>query len=204
MTNIETYLKQLETEMTIRGFSKRTMDTYLGYNKRFLDYIKKSPNKIKIDDIKMYMNYLISERAVSTSAVNVILASLEFYYNEVLKRNMPHINRPKRLQKLPTVLSCEEVQNIIDKTKNQKHRLIIELLYSSGLRVSELVNLKFSDIDIKEGVGWVRNGKGGKDRMFIISKELCKDLEGFALQDGQNEAGWLFSGGKRSLLYGSR
>jgi integrase/recombinase XerD len=86
------------------------------------------------------------------------------------------IRRPKRESKLPSVLTQNEVENVISSVKNPKHRMFLELLYSSGLRVSEAVSLKKSDIDFDQNIGIVRSGKGKKDRYFIISPNLSDRL----------------------------
>ena len=89
---------------------------------------------------------------------------------------MSLIKTPKASKKLPVVLSREEIKNLIDNTENIKHRLLIELLYSTGLRLSECINLQYSNLDLNDGIGWVRLGKGAKDRIFIISEIFRKDL----------------------------
>lgn len=83
-------------------------------------------------------------------------------------------------KKLPVILTKEEIRNLFNSAKNKKSRLILELLYSSGMRVSELVNLRIVDLTFRENLGWIRGGKGKKDRMFIISEKLSKRLEKFS------------------------
>ena len=96
------------------------------------------------------------------------------------------------MTKLPIVLSKKEIKKLL-KTKNIKHRLLIELLYSTGLRLSECINLKYRDLDINENIGWVRNGKGGKDRIFIISEFFKKDLLYYMEKRGYAENGYIFT-----------
>ncbi len=179
MTNIETHLKELETELNIRGLSKHTIHDYLMWNRMFLEWVKKPPTKIKSADIKSYMAYLMTEKKLANSSVRVGLASIEFYYNEVLLANIPYIKRPKGTHELPVVLTIDEVKKVFAAATNPKQYLMISVMYSSGLRVSEVVNLKYSDLDIKEKIGWVRNGKGNKDRMFILSDDFCQKLNDF-------------------------
>lgn len=176
MTNIETHLKQLETEIKIRGLSKHTARMYLLWNRLFLEYIDKPPKKIEANDIKQYMAYLMTDKEYNNKTVAHALAALEFYYNEVLGIGIPYIKRPKKTRELPTILTKEDIKLMLQSTKNPKHKLIIELLYSSGLRVSELCNLKYADLDLNQKIGWVRKGKGAKDRIFILSESFCKDL----------------------------
>ncbi|MEM5844386.1 MAG: tyrosine-type recombinase/integrase [Candidatus Aenigmatarchaeota archaeon] len=186
-------LKKLETELKIRGFSEKTIKAYLFWNKKFLENVKKRPEEIEQDDVKNFIAQKISEN-VSPKSIILIRAALKFFYDEVLGKNIVNFKSPKVSKSLPVVLTKEEVKNLIDSIKNKKHQLIVKLLYSSGLRLSELVNLKVGDIELNESVGWVRGGKGKKDRLFIISKKLCDELK--ELIEGRDEEEFLFPGRK--------
>jgi len=94
-----------------------------------------------------------------------------------LKKKFEGIPLPKKDRKLPEVLTKGEVRNLIESTDTVKSRLIVSLLYSTGLRVSELVNLRVSDLNLEEKTGWVRRGKGGKDRLFVMSDSLSEELK---------------------------
>lgn len=185
-------LKKLEVEMKLRGFSKKTIKSYLFYNQKFLEYIEKSPESATEEDIKEFLAYKLSEDLVSNGSINLIKASLKFYYENMLGKNITLIKTPRTVTKLPIVLSKKEIKKLL-KTKNIKHRLLIELLYSTGLRLSECVNLKYGDLDINENIGWVRNGKGGKDRIFIISEFFKKDLLYYMEKRGYAENGYIFT-----------
>ncbi len=186
-------LKKLSTELKLRGFSPQTAKMYMFYNRKMLEYIKKQPEEITEDDIKDFLAYKLSEGSLSNSSIALIKAALKFFYTEMLGKNISNIKTPKRSNKLPVVLSRDEIKNLIDKTENIKHRLLIELLYSTGLRLSECVNLKYSDLDLNEGIGWVRSGKGSKDRIFIISKRLRQDILEYTPKNGDNGKGHIFS-----------
>lgn len=97
------------------------------------------------------------------------------------------------------VLSRKEIKYLLDKTKNTKHRLIIELLYSTGIRLSECVNLKYGDLDLNDKIGWVRHGIGSKDRIFIISDMLKKDLISYKEKYGSDENGFIFVVKRRKM-----
>ncbi|MCX9024744.1 MAG: tyrosine-type recombinase/integrase [Candidatus Methanoperedens sp.] len=172
-------LKKLETELKLRGFSKQTSKMYLFYNRKFLEYIKKSPEEIIDDDIKEFLGYKISDHSLSNASIALIKASLKFFYTDMLGKNLSRIKTPKASKRLPVVLSRKEIKDLLDNTENEKHRLLIELLYSTGLRLSECINLKYSDLDLDEYIGWVRMGKGAKDRIFIISERFKNDLLDF-------------------------
>lgn len=171
-------LKKLETELKLRGFSSKTVSSYLFHNKKFLEFTKKNSNEVTQDDIKSYLSYLISEKKLKPSSVNLSLSALRFFYEEILKRKLfVDIKTVKLEKKIPTVLTKEEIKKMLAATKNSKHRLLIKMMYSSGLRVSECVNLKMDDLDLDEKLGVVRNGKGKKDRNIILSENLIDDLK---------------------------
>ncbi len=185
-------LKKLETEMKLRGFSKQTSKMYLFYNTKFLEYIKKPPEGVDDDDIKEYLAYKMSDHSLSNASIALIKASLKFFYAEMLGKNLSLIKTPKASKKLPIVLTRQEIRDLLDNTENSKHRLLIELLYSTGLRLSECVNLKYSDLDLNDGIGWVRMGKGAKDRIFIISGMFKRDLLEYKEKSGADGKGYIF------------
>lgn len=186
-------LKKLETEMKLRGFSKQTSKMYLFYNTKFLEYIKKPPEAVDEDNIKEYLAYKMSDHSLSNASISLIKASLKFFYAEILGKNLALIKTPKASKKLPIVLTRQEIRDLLDNTENSKHRLLIELLYSTGLRLSECVNLKYSDLDLNDGIGWVRMGKGAKDRIFIISGMFKRDLLEYKEKSGADGKGYIFS-----------
>jgi len=186
-------LKKLETELKLRGFSKQTSKMYLFYNRKFLEFIKKDPEEIKDDDLKEFLATKISDDSLSNSSIALIKASLKFFYTDMLGKNMSLIKTPKASKKLPVVLTHKEIKDLIDNTENIKHRLLIELLYSTGLRLSECINLQYSDLDLNDGTGWVRLGKGAKDRIFIVSEIFKKDLLDYIEKKNAGGKGYIFS-----------
>jgi len=167
-------LQKLKTELKLRAFSPRTVDAYLYWNQKFLEFCKKKEEEINEDDVKNFIAEKISKTSPKT--VVLIIAALKFYYHEVLKKNVVTVKTPKASRGLPTVLTREEVRRLLESVSNQKHKLIISLLYSSGLRLSELINLRVGDLEFEENIGWVRSGKGAKDRIFLLSEKLIPDL----------------------------
>jgi integrase/recombinase XerD len=186
-------LKKLETELKLRGFSRQTSRMYLFYNRKFLEYIGKYPEDIKDDDIKEFLAYKMSDHSLSNSSIALVKASLRFFYNDILGRNLALIKTPKASKKLPVILSRKDIKELLDNTRNLKHRLLIELLYSTGLRLSECINLRYIDLDLDEGTGWVRMGKGSKDRLFIISEMFRKDLLEYKEKSNGDGKGLIFS-----------
>ncbi len=198
---VDKRLNKLAIELKLRGFSPQTAKMYLFYNQKLLDYIKKEPGDITEDDIKDFLAHKLSDDSLSHATIALIKASLKFFYSEILGKNISQIKNPKRSKKLPVVLNRIEIKNLIDKTENIKHRLIIELLYSTGLRLSECINLKYSDLDLNDGTGWVRMGKGAKDRIFIVSETFKKDLLEYKEKSSSDGKGYIFLVNGKKMTY---
>jgi len=188
---MEEFLKKLETELKLRAFSQNTVAAYMLWNKKFLNFAGKNPDAVVEDDIKNFIANKMSG-GVSPKTVVLMKAALKFSYDDMLKKNIVNIKSPKIPQKLPTVLTKEEVKKLIDATKNKTHKLMIMMLYSSGLRLSELVNLHVENLELDQAIGWVRNGKGAKDRLFMLSKNLADDLKNFTASKQKTD--FIFAG----------
>ncbi|MBS3091848.1 tyrosine-type recombinase/integrase [Candidatus Pacearchaeota archaeon] len=173
---IEKYLDKVKTELRLRDYSKNTINIYIFFLRPFLEKID-SAEKTSLDEVKSYLASLIDRYSNKSRALAV--SSLRFFFKRVLDRPdiFVKLEVPKRERKLPEVLSVEEVRSLIDSANFKKSKLLIQLLYSSGLRVSELVNLTPKDLDFKQSIGWVRRGKGKKDRIFRLADSISKQLE---------------------------
>ena len=182
-------LEQLKTELTLRGFSPLTIRNYSFFVDKFLQFTNKSSEKLNQEDIKKYMSSLFESKSKNT--IMLAAASIKFYYQEVLHIETPKIKIPKKEKRIPEVLSKSEVSTMINNSETKKSKLIISFLYSSGLRVSELVNIKPENINLDEKIGWVRSGKGSKDRAFSISESLAKDLKQYLNKRKDNQ--YIFS-----------
>jgi len=164
----EAYLKTLMH----RRFSDSTYKTYTSMFKRFMFYyMDEKLEEITKDQIVNYLLHLIETKNISTSTQNQVINAIKFYYEKVLNRETQKywINRPQREFKLPVVLSENEIMNLFAAIENLKHLTITALLYSAGLRRSELLHLKKGDIDLDRKQIKVVNGKGRKDRMTVLS-----------------------------------
>jgi len=162
----------LQKECKRRNYSERTSKTYTYCIERFLKFTNKNLDKISKKDVREFLENL-SEKGKSGSTMNVYHMAIRFLFQNVLDKKMwINIAYSKIPEKIPVILTKDDVKKLFDSIKNEKHRLMAELLYSSGLRVSELVNLTVQDLDIERGYGWVRRGKGNKDRLFIIADSL--------------------------------
>ena len=174
----EDFLKRLVTEIKIAKLSNYTLRNYLDFNRLVLEHSGKNPDEIESQDVKNFLADKMSDRASSSNIL--FLAAVRFAYMNVLEKDPSiSVKRPKKENKIPIVLTKEEVVKLIDAAQTLKSKLIMQLLYSSGLRVSEIVKIKPSDFDFAENSGWVREGKGKKDRMFILSKKLVDKLKKF-------------------------
>lgn len=176
--DIVTLLKKLETELKLKGYSQQTVKSYLLSTKKFLEYTKKDPFNLEEQNIKDYFAFLMSEKLAARS-IALKKAALKFFFGEVLGKEIVTIKTPKIPKKLPDILTKEEVKSLIENASTTKSKLIIELFYSSGIRVSELVKLKINDLDLNNKIGWVRSGKGNKDRMFILSNIVINSLNDY-------------------------
>jgi site-specific recombinase XerD len=177
--NQQEFISNLETEIKITKLSPYTLRNYLDSNKKLLEYSNKQPIEITQQDIKNFLANKMNNK--SSSSTILFLAAIKFAFYSLLNKDPTlGIKRPKNEKKIATVLNKEEIKKLFDHTKTKKSNLILQLLYSSGLRVSELVNLKQTDIDFEQNTGWVRKGKGRKDRMFILSNKLSSKLRNFS------------------------
>ena len=196
-------LNELKKELVLRKYSQRTIKPYLYHNREFLHFSKKNPFKVSNEDIRDYMYHLANDKEVSTSTLNTAINALRFYYGEVLKRGFVYeIKRPKKDKKLPVVLSQEEVSQILSSVNNIKHKTILMLVYSAGLRVSEVVKLKPADIDAGRRLIHVRGGKGRKDRYTLLSDVAMLSLSEYS--DKYKPLKWLFPGARKEKHISTR
>ena len=180
----------LKRECNRRRYSPRTIETYSECINKFLKFTNKGLDKISKQDVRLYLDNL-AERGLAGSSLNVNLMAIRFLLEDILRKNV-HLNirYSKHSEKLPRVLTKEEVFLLIRNIKNNKHKIMISLMYGAGLRVSELINLKIKEVDWRKGYGLVRQGKGRKDRIFIIPERLKRVI--MALSVGRDKEDYLF------------
>ncbi|MBM3231804.1 hypothetical protein FJZ21_00285 [Candidatus Pacearchaeota archaeon] len=182
-------LGKLHTELKLRGFSPLTVRNYSFFVDKFLKQTNKPVEQLNQEDVRTYLAAMFDDKSKNT--IMLAAAALKFFFVEILKKEVGEIKMPKKDKKLPEVLTRDEVSKLLKSAETRKSRLIISLLYSSGLRVSELVNLKPQDLNFAENTGWVRGGKGSKDRMFTVSPGLANELHEYLKK--RNGAKYLFS-----------
>lgn len=171
-------LEKLETELKLRGFTTDTIRAYIFHNSKFLEFVGKKPEQVNADDVKNYIAHIMTDLGYKPASTGLALSALRFYYEEILDKNIfVKIKAPKPEKKQPTVLTKYEIGKMIEVTKNLKHKLLLEFLYSSGLRVSEAVQMQINDLDWHEKIGMVKGGKGKKDRNIILSDRLIEHVK---------------------------
>jgi site-specific recombinase XerD len=185
-------LKNFVIELKVRGLSEKTIDAYLHFNNKFLQFIKKEQKSITGDDIKAYQNYLMLE-GVGPRTMNLAISALKCYYESYLgKKLFKKVKRSKVPQDFDPIISKKQIMGMINNTRSLKHRLLIELLYSSGMRVGECVKLKVDDIG--DRVIYIRHGKGKKDRFTITSENFLADLRNY-LNNRKSKSEYIFDNG---------
>jgi site-specific recombinase XerD len=165
-------LNQTKKELQYRNYSLKTQKAYLVCIKNYLLFIGMQYKNINENRIKDFLIGL-QEKGYSPQTINLYLNSIKFLYREVLKNNYKiSLKFAKRSLKIPVVLSRKEIIEILSQISNTKHKLIIALSYTAGLRVSEVANLKVRDLNIEELTIHIKDAKGKKDRITIFSKKI--------------------------------
>ncbi len=188
----ENYLQKLE----ICKYADNTVKSYVSCFEAFINHYKNLKlNEISEQNIRDYILVQI-RHGKADATINQIINSIKFYFEVVM--GMPNrfyaIERPRKKKKLPIVLSIEEVKKMINSTENIKHRCILEVLYSTGIRRSELLNLKLTDIDSERMVIKVRDAKGNKDRQTMLDRQVLNNLRTYFKEYRPTE--YLFEGEK--------
>ena len=189
------YLEKLKN----RRYSLNTISTYTSLFKSFMQHFHpKAPSFITEQEIKNYLLREVERRKLSYSTQNQIINAIKFYYEQVLglEKKQYWIDRPRKETRLPIVLSLQEVNDILWSITNNKHRSIVGLLYSSGLRIGELLNLRKQDIDFDRKQVFVRGGKGKKDRVSVLAENIAPELLAYMSEYAPNY--WLFEGPERT------
>ncbi len=184
----------VKKEATRRGLRKQTIKTYNYCLKKFFRTYRKDPKSITKKDVQAYLDQLI-EWNKSRSTINTNLNAIKFFYEQILNKKLTvNVRHSKVTKRLPTFLTQGEIKNLFINIENSKHLLMIKLLYSTGMRVSELVSLKVKDFQFNNNYGWVREGKGGKDRLFVIAEKLKLELQRWISNKDLEMDDWVFHG----------
>jgi integrase/recombinase XerD len=195
VTDGEEWAVRLNESLKLKGFSRHTIKAYKGHIHRFLSYTTKPVAVIDSEDIQSYLLFLLDQDN-SHSYVNQALSAIKFFVLHVCRRRDINYSwtRPKKERKLPDILTQKEVIRLLNSVKNSKHKSILYLTYSSGLRVSEVVRLKVFDINRDRKTIHIRQGKGRKDRVTVLSESALQVLIDYVRKERPTD--WLFPGGK--------
>lgn len=171
---------RLRTTLRRKGLSYRTEQSYIGWYKRYVKFHGlKHPEVVGTLGVEAFLNHLAVNKNVASSTQNQAFCALVFLYREVLSMPFDNVNskRAKRTKKLPVVLSKDEVRSLIGCVKAGEPKMVLQLLYGCGLRVSEGLRLRIKDVDFPNKLIWIRNSKGGKDRCLSMPTSLEASLK---------------------------
>jgi len=187
--------KRMTEDMQVRNLALNTQTSYVQQVSLFARHFDKSPELLGPDDIRAYQIYLTNEKKLATSSILTAVAALRFCYKVSLKKDWTLddvIPAPKKPEKLPVIPSPEEVVHFLGSVRSTRNRTILTSCYAAGLRISECIHLKASDIDSQRMVIRIDQGKGHKDRYVMLSPKLLETLRGYWKAVRPKE--WLFEG----------
>lgn len=175
-----TLREKMKKEMTLRGFSLGTQENYLRSVIKLHDHFKRNPAKLSTEEVKDFL-FILANQPIASSTYNIHVHGLKFFYEVVLDRPMVAIKLPRKResQKLPDILSTQEIERLIKATQNPMYRTLFILIYGAGLRASEAATLRTGDIDRTRCVIHIRCGKGNKDRYVILSPVMLNALSSY-------------------------
>ncbi len=170
-------MEQTKNFLKLRGYSPKTIGAYLLYIEQYLVFSKKHKLTNKGEAVEKFLLEKV-DKEQSPQTINLALNAIKFFYREVLKSSEKiDLKFSKRSKKLPVVLSRDEIRDMLETISNKKHRLAIALSYAGGLRISEIIDLKVEDIDLKEHIIHLKNAKGKKDRITTFPEKLKTDMQ---------------------------
>ena len=176
---MDTIFTRIKENCELRNLSENTQISYRRIARQYFDFYNGiSPDELGTEEIRMYLLHLIRDKHQATQTLDVAYSALKFLYHTVLNRplDISPVPRSKQSQKLPVVLSTEEITALFSCIKKIKHKALLTIIYSAGLRTSEAANLKVSDIDSKRMQIRIQNSKGAKDRYTILSETALLTL----------------------------
>jgi len=197
-------LEKLDEEMRLRGYSPRTRKVYAGHIRRFLAWNGGQVGDRVFEQARRYLIHIVEDRGASTSYHTQAVSACKLLLEAVLKQPglAGDLPRPRREKRLPEVLSKEETSRFLGALVNPKHRALVLLLYSSGVRVGEVIRLRAEDLDVSRGLLRVRRGKGAKDRETLLSARALEAVRIY--QEAFQPRGWLFPGTREGRHLSSR
>ena len=185
-------------ELQRRNFAQNTIRSYVYGVEHFSRYFHRRPDRLGPEHIRQYQAMLFSKLKYSPNTVTLRLASLRFFYIQVLKRNwsMAETPYPKKVIRLPQILTPEEVAQLIDAAELPFYRILLMTMYGTGARRAEVAHLKVGDIDSRRMVVHIHGGKGNRDRDVMLSQKLLDELRSYWRRLRRKPAEWLFPGNR--------
>jgi len=188
---------ELKKELIIQKYRRNTIKSYLKSNVELIRFSKKEPIDVTGEDIKNYLYYLSNEKNYKSTTLDVVINGLKFYYSQILKKKFIYeVERPRKNKYLPTVLNKSEIKAIVKSIDNLKHKTMILLIYSGGLRVSEASTMRVQDVDFERETVTIKNSKNRKDRVTLLAATLVKTLKKYL--ELYEPKYWLFEGQNRT------
>jgi integrase/recombinase XerD len=200
-------LNLMKQKLTLKAYSPSTIKTYINEMAQLLHTIKNIPaDELTAEHLKRYLVYCFDKLKLTENTLHSRINAMKFYYEQVLGREKFFwaIPRPKKQSLLPKVFNQDEIASIINSISNTKHKTMLMLCYSAGLRVSEVVGLKTFNIDSKRMVILIQQSKGKKDRVVSLSPVLLVMLREYALKYKPTKKGYLFEGNEKGTAYSTR
>jgi site-specific recombinase XerD len=191
LPHLQLYIEEIQ----LKGYSSNTLQTYRNEFGSFLYYLKeRNVQTVEVEEIRTYILHCLNELKLTENTVHSKLNAIKFYFEQVLKRErfMIEIPRPKKPLQLPKTIHQTDVKKIFEVTKNLKHNTMLKLCYGMGLRVSEIVNIKITDIDSKNMQVFIEKAKGKKDRYANLPESLLEQLRNYFKEYQPKE--YLFEG----------
>lgn len=195
MRTNEEVMQRMAEDLRLRGLATGTQEDYIMHVKLFLSWADRPAESMGEEEIRAYLNYLITERKLATSTINTYNAALRFLYAVTLNRNLNYrqIPRLKEVRRLPEILTVNEVLSLFENAGSLRNKALFMTIYGAGLRVSEVCGLQIRDIDSENMRIFVRQGKNGKDRYTLLSQSNLETLrEYWKMYRPKHLDGWLF------------
>lgn len=196
---MEDYLQKLVEELVLRGSSRRTIDAYKTCVLKFLQYYHGDFSAFYFEKIREFLLWKYGQ-GCSSQTVNLYLYALKFFYTQVLRGpDKIDLKFAKKTQKLPVVLTHNEIMRVLGCIKNRKHYLMVALAYGGGLRLAEIVSLKVRDLDFVHLQVYVRCGKGAKDRVTLFPQKILIEFRHFI--HGKKQSDYVFESERGGRLH---
>jgi site-specific recombinase XerD len=186
-------------DLQLRGLAAKTQECYIAAVNQLAQHYRRAPDQLSEEELRQYFLYLLNDKKVAESTFRIHLYGIRFFYERTLQRPWPlfALTRPRHSQKLPVVLSPQEVRSLLALVENPKAQMCLRIIYACGLRLTEGTQLQVSDIDAQRMLVRVRQGKGGKDRFVPLAPRVLELLRQYWQR--QRPRPWLFPARRRPM-----